>query len=310
MKTTLSITLPALLLAGPLSGLEAAAQQAAASDADTAAYRVYTGGGAASSLYQLLAATAGVDVVFLGESHNDLVGHRLQLQIFSRILGRAPATAGTMATTPGSAAPVRPLALSLEMFDRDVQYIVDEYLAGLITEDQLAQRPAGRSTRRTTRPGRGRPRWRPPGSAANAPRRYVNMVSRRDRRAVGTSLRMPADPAAAAVRAALGRLPGGTAGGDGTARRFDGECRGGAGERLSGAIPVGRRDGLVDRQRAAPQSGRAGGPPGGLVPREERDGHPEQLERYRPGTRRLIVYVEPVEDVKVFTPSTPARAIS
>jgi hypothetical protein len=74
----------------------------------------------------------------------------------------------------------RPVVLSLEMFERDVQYILDEYLAGLITEDQFLE---------SARPWeRYRTDYRPmvefarahgiPVVAANAPRRYVNRVTR------------------------------------------------------------------------------------------------------------------------------------
>jgi len=305
MKTTLSITLPALLLAGPLSGQQAAAQQAAASDADTAAYRVYTGGGAASSLDQLLAATSGVDVVFLGESHNDLVGHRLQLQIFSRILGRVPATAGTMATTPGSAALVRPLALSLEMFDRDVQYIVDEYLAGLITEDQL---------KRSARPWAFYAEdYAPlveaartaglPVLAANAPRRYVNMVSRKGPDALSALTAdarrflppLPYAPPSAVYRAELQAVMGQH--GDSTASA--------AAARENGFLAQSLWDAGMAWSIASELLRNPGVQVVHLVGSfhvKNGTGIPEQLERYRPGTRRLIVYVEPVEDVKAFTP--------
>ncbi|MBD3637927.1 MAG: ChaN family lipoprotein [Crocinitomicaceae bacterium] len=56
------------------------------------------------------------DVVFFGEEHNDSVGHQLQLMLFKM-----------MFEAYGDKAVV-----SMEMFDRDVQYIMDEYLSGLI----------------------------------------------------------------------------------------------------------------------------------------------------------------------------------
>jgi uncharacterized iron-regulated protein len=74
----------------------------------------------------------------------------------------------------------RKVALSLEMFERDVQIVVDEYLKDLIPEKQFlaASRPWGNYETD----------YRPlvelakeknlPVIAANAPRRYVNMVSR------------------------------------------------------------------------------------------------------------------------------------
>jgi len=55
------------------------------------------------------------DVLFFGEEHNDSIGHRLQYQLFMM-----------MYEAFGDKAVV-----SMEMFDRDVQYIMDEYLDGL-----------------------------------------------------------------------------------------------------------------------------------------------------------------------------------
>src|SRR3970282_964803 len=115
-----------LLPATPL----AARQAAPATAADTGAFQVFTGEGKAASLEQLLAASEGVDVLFLGESHNDIVGHRLQRRIFDGLLGGTRNAGESMSALPGGGpAGVRPIALSLEMFDRDVQSILDEYLA-------------------------------------------------------------------------------------------------------------------------------------------------------------------------------------
>lgn len=58
------------------------------------------------------------DVLFFGEEHNDSIGHQLQLLLFEM-----------MYKTFGNNA-----VISMEMFDRDVQYIMDEYLSGLIKQ--------------------------------------------------------------------------------------------------------------------------------------------------------------------------------
>lgn len=55
------------------------------------------------------------DILFFGEEHNDSIGHRLQLQLFME-----------MYKAFGEKS-----VISMEMFDRDVQYIMDEYLAGI-----------------------------------------------------------------------------------------------------------------------------------------------------------------------------------
>src|SRR5262249_541176 len=82
-------------------------------------FRLYDGKGKSTSLENLLGRMRTVDVVFLGESHDDPVAHSLQ----ARLLRRANEQRAN-----------RPLALSLEMFERDVQPVLDEYLLGLITE--------------------------------------------------------------------------------------------------------------------------------------------------------------------------------
>jgi uncharacterized iron-regulated protein len=65
---------------------------------------------------QLIKDMKEADVLFFGEEHNDSIGHQLQLQLFMEMYERF-----------GSKS-----VISMEMFDRDVQYIMDEYLSGLI----------------------------------------------------------------------------------------------------------------------------------------------------------------------------------
>jgi uncharacterized iron-regulated protein len=128
-------------------------------------YRVFRGDGTPAQLADVVAAAAAQSVVFLGESHDDATAHKLQNEIFRQLVERR---AG------------QPAALSLEMFERDVQIVLDEYLAGLITEEQFlaASRP-WRNYRQDYRPlvefAREK---RLPVIAANAPRRYVNRVAR------------------------------------------------------------------------------------------------------------------------------------
>ncbi|MFM9903008.1 MAG: ChaN family lipoprotein [Pyrinomonadaceae bacterium] len=129
-------------------------------------YRVYDANGNPSSLDAVIKALGGVDVVFLGEQHDDSVAHALEFEIFQRAVD--------------GYAPRRKVALSMEMFERDVQIVVNEYLNGQITEAQFLA---------SSRPwGNYKTDYRPlvelakekrlPVIAANAPRRYVNMVSR------------------------------------------------------------------------------------------------------------------------------------
>ena len=57
------------------------------------------------------------DVVFLGEQHESGLGHEMQLEITRRLARLREA-----------------VVISLEMFDRDVQGSVDDYLDGRISE--------------------------------------------------------------------------------------------------------------------------------------------------------------------------------
>ena len=136
-------------------------------------YRVYDGQGNASSVDAIVKALDSVDVVFLGEQHDDAVAHALQVEIFKQAVTQYLAT--------------RKVALSLEMFERDVQIVVDEYLKGQISEAQFLASSRPWSNYKTD--------YRPLVElakekrltviAANAPRRYVNMVSRGGRDVLG-----------------------------------------------------------------------------------------------------------------------------
>ncbi len=129
-------------------------------------FRVFNGKGTPASFSDILDAADTADVLFLGEYHDDAVGHAIQAEAFRRIVERNAAK--------------RKVILSLEMFESDVQIVLDEYLAAHITESHflLSSRPWGNY----------KTDYRPlvelakekglPVIAANAPRRYVNMVSR------------------------------------------------------------------------------------------------------------------------------------
>ena len=76
--------------------------------------------GAAMSFDGLIAHLAEADVVFFGEQHDDPETHRVELGLLDA-LGRMG----------------RPVVLSLEMFERDVQGLLNEYLAGRVTENDF-----------------------------------------------------------------------------------------------------------------------------------------------------------------------------
>ncbi len=141
-------------------------------------YRVFTGTGEPASLDDILQAMGSVDAVLVGETHTDPVGHWLERELFRMAVDRFGGGEGEGAR--------RPVALSMEMFERDVQHILDEYLAGLITESQFLA--GARPWEHYAEDYRGmvelaRERGLPV-IAANAPRRYVNRVSRLGREAL------------------------------------------------------------------------------------------------------------------------------
>jgi len=135
-------------------------------------YSVFDGKGNASSIADIVKALENADVVFLGEMHDDAVGHAVQFEIFKQAIAAYAAK--------------RKVTLSLEMFERDVQVVLDEYLAGLIPENHflLSSRPWP-SYKTDYRPLVELAKEKKLDIvAANAPRRYVNMVSRNGRDAL------------------------------------------------------------------------------------------------------------------------------
>ncbi len=132
-------------------------------------YRVYDRDGRTTTLSAIVDGAIGDEVLLVGEEHDDMIGHSFQTLLLIEVVERIGSDLGSG----------RPVILSLEMFERDVQYVVDEYLAGLITEGHFL---------RSSRPWEDYAnRYRPlvenarelglPILAANAPRRYVNRVT-------------------------------------------------------------------------------------------------------------------------------------
>jgi uncharacterized iron-regulated protein len=137
-------------------------------------YRIYDRQGNAATMQQILEEINKNDVVFLGEMHDDAVGHALQFELFKAAVDKYSTN--------------RKISLSLEMFERDTQVVVNEYLAGFISEKKFLD---------DSRPwGNYKTDYRPLVElakekklnvvAANAPRRYVNMVSRNGRESLNS----------------------------------------------------------------------------------------------------------------------------
>ena len=177
IRRLVACCLAALLFMGIAAGTGgyAAAATSSAAPPDTTesdvAYRVYTADGTPASLDAVAATLDTVDVMLLGEVHEQPGIHALQDSLWQRALN-----------APDS----RPAALSLEMFERDVQPVLDEYLAGLITENHFLQasRPWTNYVRDYHPLVESARAAEAAVLAANAPRRYVNRVAREGRTAL------------------------------------------------------------------------------------------------------------------------------
>lgn len=167
----LALLLVAFLLAQPLP---LAAQQPAGAGPMVIEtnYRIYDANGKPTTIANLIEALGTVEVVCVGEMHNDPVAHYLEFELVRQAHERYGG---------GSAKPAkRSVAVSFEMFERDVQLILDEYLAGLIIERHfLAGSRPWPNYLTDYRPIIEFAReHRLPVIAANAPGRYVTRVSR------------------------------------------------------------------------------------------------------------------------------------
>ncbi len=87
-------------------------------------YKVYSvKQGKVIALNQIVEDMADYDVLFFGEEHNDSVTHYLEKTVFELLYNKYNSE----------------LALSMEMFERDVQPVMDEYLTGLIREKHFVK---------------------------------------------------------------------------------------------------------------------------------------------------------------------------
>jgi len=308
-------------------------------------YAVYTSDGHPTTLDAVVAALRGVDVVFLGETHDDPVAHYLERIVLERAFGRFAAD-----TTN-----VRPVAISFEQFSRDVQYIMDEYLGGLITEKHF---------RGSTNPWQNyETDYRPmvefarvhhvPVIAANAPRRYANRVTRHGPESLAdlsdqakTFLApLPYAQASAPykeqwdtamaesmeeMRAAMAKSKDSTASAPdsvgaavdepathtvtlhdtSTTHAADSTHQDDQSFMHKGTLHMLEAQSLWDATMAYSIADYLLRHPGTLVVHvvggfhvEHGTGIPEHLERYRPGTRRLIVSLHPAQDISAFDPT-------
>jgi uncharacterized iron-regulated protein len=109
------------------------------------------------------------DVLFFGEEHNDSAGHYLENRIFRALHAQY----------------ADKVVLSMEMFETDGQLVLNEYLGGTIDEARFSRDIRLWSNYKDYRPMIEYAKQNKiPVIAANPPRRYVNLVSRRGMRSL------------------------------------------------------------------------------------------------------------------------------
>ena len=134
--------------------------------------RVYDSGEKRFSDFEaMMAELARADVVFVGEKHDDPATHKLEQAILSGLLRRRV-----------------PVTIALEMFERDVQKSLDDYLAGKLSEEEFlkAARPwpnYATDYRPLVEMARAHG-WRV--IAGNTPRRFASQVSRQGMDAINS----------------------------------------------------------------------------------------------------------------------------
>lgn len=261
-------------------------------------FRVYRSGGGMGTLADIVKAMADYDVALLGESHDDPVAHFLEAELLRLAYKHH--------------APRRYMVLSLEMFERDAQTVVDEYLADQIPETHFLK---------SARPWRNyESDYKPmvefskahrlPVIAANAPRRYVNRVSRLGRASL--------DELSSQAKTWLPPLPYSDASPSYAEKfyrtmRISRQSGGSASHQVDDAAAKERSvrslaaQSLWDASMAHAIAGQLSQRRGALVLHvngrfhsEERMGIPDHLERYRPGSRALIVTMVPASTFPEF----------
>jgi uncharacterized iron-regulated protein len=248
-------------------------------------YRIFDAKGNPASLVQILDAVGNNEVVFLGEQHDDATAHALQFEIFKAAVEKYSAS--------------RKMALSLEMFERDVQIVVNEYLAGLITEKKFLD---------DSRPwGNYKTDYRPLVElakekrfeviAANSPRRYVNMVSRGGREKLNSlspeakkilpplPYNQPSEAYSNKFKALMGNSPEATAGID-NILSSQSLWDAGMAYSISESLKKNKNELVVHLN--------------GAFHTENRLGTVEHLLKYRPKTKVLVVTIRYEDDFKTF----------
>jgi uncharacterized iron-regulated protein len=250
---------------------------------------IFDGTGREATMDEIVAAAIQSDAIFLGEQHDDAVAHAVQLELLKRIVYAAGRR--------------RNVVLSLEMFERDTQIVLDEYLGGLISETHfITSSRAWPNYKSDYKPlVEFAKANRLAVVAANAPRRYVNMVSRGRRGSLNNLSRM--------AKAWLAPLPFADPS-PAYAAKFR-SLMGGSGEASMGLENILAAQSLWDATMADSIAKALTGPNKPLVVHlngsfhsEGRLGTVEHLQRYRPKAKSVVVTMRYEKDFKTFNKVT------
>ena len=141
-----------------------------AQDSMNAHYKIYdTRTKQIVTIDKIVTDMADADVLFFGEEHNDSAGHYLENKIFRALHAQY----------------ADKVILSMEMFEADGQLVLNEYLAGTIDETRFSRDVRLWNNYKDYRPMIEYARQNKiPVIAANPPRRYVSLVTRRGMRSL------------------------------------------------------------------------------------------------------------------------------
>ncbi len=133
-------------------------------------YKIYSvKQGKEVTLADIVADMKNYSVVFFGEEHNDSVCHYLESKLFEMLYQKY-----------GNS-----MALSMEMFDRDVQPVMNEYLAGFIREKSFTKDARVWNNYRDYKPMVELSKTNKLDViCANAPSRYTNLAGRKGQKAL------------------------------------------------------------------------------------------------------------------------------
>ncbi len=231
------------------------------------------------------------DVVLVGETHNDSIGHLVELDLLDRF--------HRIRSQDGS----NRVALSMEMFARDAQIVLDEYLSDYITESHFLKASEPWTNYEAD--------YKPlvefaksnglPVIAANAPRRYVNRITR-----IGADALKDLDPAAQPFVAPLPYAHASPA----YKAKWDAQMEESMKEMGSASMDHGMMDNMLLAQSfwdatmaysIVENLVRSPATPilhvVGSFHVSKQTGIIEHIRRYRPGTKVLTIVIEPAADI-------------